>query len=60
MYLFYANATIIIDDEEKVSGNIMKSNIFKNSKSCSSVELINSNGDSIALLNEIEKVIKAF
>ena len=55
----YSNASIIIDDEEKVSGNIMKSNIFKNSKSCSSVNLTNSNGDSIALLNEIEKVIKA-
>jgi len=55
----YANATIIIDDEEKVSGNIMKSNVFKNSKSCSTVDLTKSDGDSSALLDEIEKVIKA-
>ena len=55
----YADATIVIDDEEKVSGNIMKSNVFKNSKSCSTVDLTKSDGDSSALLNEIEKVIKA-
>ena len=55
----FADATIVIDDEEKVSGNIMKSNIFKNSKSCSTVDLTKSNGDSSALLDEIEKVIKA-
>ena len=55
----YADATIVIDDEEKVSGNIMKSNVFKNSKSCSIVDLSKSDGDSSALLDEIEKVIKA-
>ena len=55
----YADATIIVDDEEKVSGNIMKSSIFKNSKSCSTVDLTTSDGDSSALLDEIEKVIKA-
>ena len=55
----YADATIVIDDEEKVSGNIMKSNVFKNSKSCSIVDLTKSDGDSSALLDEIEKVIKA-
>ena len=55
----YADATIVIDDEEKVSGNIMKSNIFKSSKSCSSIDLTKSDGDSTALLNKIEKVIKA-
>ena len=55
----FSDATIVIDDEEKVSGNIMKSNIFKNSKSCSSVDLTKSDGDSSALLDEIEKVIKA-
>ena len=55
----YADATIVIDDEEKVSGNIMKSNVFKNSKSCSTVDLTKSDGDSSALLDEIEKVIKA-
>ena len=54
----FADATIVFDDEEKVSGNIMKSNIFKNSKSCSTVDLTKSNGDSSALLDEIEKVIK--
>ena len=54
----YADATIVIDDEVKVSGNIMKSNIFKNSKSCSTVDLTKSDGDSSALLDEIEKVIK--
>jgi len=37
----------------------MKSNIFKNSKSCSTVDLTKSDGDSSALLDEIEKVIKA-
>ena len=55
----YADATIVIDDEEKVSGNIMKSNVFKNSKSCSTVDLTKSDGDTSALLDEIEKVIKA-
>jgi len=50
---------IVIDDEEKVSGNIMKSKVFKDSKSCSKVDLSKSEGDSSALLNEIEKVIKA-
>mgnify|MGYP003307072839 FL=1 len=55
----YADETIVIDDEEKVSGNIMKSNIFKNSKSCSSIDLTKSDGDSTTLLNKIEKVIKA-
>ena len=55
----YADASIVIDDEEKVSGNIMKSNVFKNSKSCSTVDLTKSDGDSSALLDEIEKVIKA-
>ena len=37
----------------------MKSNIFKSSKSCSSIDLTKSDGDSTALLNKIEKVIKA-
>ena len=55
----YADATIVIDDEEKVGGNIMKTNVFKNSKSCSTVDLTKSDGDSSALLDEIEKVIKA-
>ena len=55
----YAEETIVIDDEEKVSGNIMKSNIFKSSKSCSSIDLTKSDGDSTTLLNKIEKVIKA-
>ena len=55
----YSDATIVIDDEEKVCGNIMKSKVFKDSKSCSKVDLSKSDGDSSALLNEIEKVIKA-
>ena len=55
----YADATIIIDDEEKVSGNIMKSKIFKDSKTCSSVDLTKSEGDYSALLDEIERVIKS-
>jgi starch synthase len=55
----FSDATIVIDDEEKVSGAIMKSNIFKDSKSCSKVDLSKSDGDFSALLNEIEKVIKA-
>ena len=56
----YADATIVVDDEEKVSGNIMKSNIFKNSKSCSTVDLTKSDGDSSALLDEIEKVLRLY
>ena len=55
----YADATIIIDDEEKVSGNIMKSKIFKDSKTCSTVDLTKSEGDYSALLDEIERVIKS-
>jgi len=53
-----ADATIIIDDEEKVSEKIMKTKFFKDSKKCSSVDLSNSEGDSSELLNEIEKVVK--
>ena len=53
-----ADATIIIDDEEKISTKIMKTKIFKDSKTCSSVDLSKSEGDSSNLLNEIEKVIK--
>lgn len=53
-----ADATIVIDDEEKVSTKIMKTKIFKDSKKCSSVDLSNSDGDFSELLNEIEKVIK--
>jgi len=56
---FYSDATIVVDDEEKVSGAIMKSKVFKDSKSCSKVDLSKSDGDSSDLLNEIEKVIKA-
>jgi starch synthase len=52
------DATIVIDDEEKVSTKIMKTKIFKDSKKCSSVDLSNSDGDFSELLNEIEKVIK--
>ena len=37
----------------------MKSKVYKDSKSCSKVDLLKSEGDSSALLNEIEKVIKA-
>ena len=55
----YADSTIVIDDEEKVSGNIMKSKVFKDSKSCFSVDLTKSENDYSALLEEIEKVIKA-
>ena len=55
----YKFVTVVIDDEEKVSGNIMKSKVFKDSKFCSKVDLSKSEGDSSALLNEIEKVIKA-
>ena len=53
-----ADATIVIDDEEKVSAKIMKTKIFKDSKKCSSVDLSKSEGDSSDLLNEIEKVVK--
>ena len=53
-----ANATIIVDDEEKVYGNLMKTKIFKDSKSCSHVDITKSDGNSSLLLDEIEKVIK--
>ena len=49
---------IIVDDEEKVYGNIMKTKIFKDSKSCSHVDISKSDGDFSPLLDEIEKVIK--
>ena len=49
----------LIDDEEKVSGNIMKSKIFKDSKTCSTVDLTKSEGDYSALLDEIERVVKS-
>ncbi len=54
----YADATIIIDDDEKISGKIMKTKVFKDSKTCSSIDLINSDGKNDILLEEIEKVIK--
>ena len=54
----YADATIVIDHEEKVSAKIMKTKIFKDSKKCSSVDLSKSEGDSSDLMNEIEKVVK--
>ena len=53
-----ANATIIVDDEEKVYGNLMKTKIYKDSKSCSHVDITKSDGNSSLLLDEIEKVIK--
>jgi Glycogen synthase len=53
-----ANATIIVDDEEKVYGSLMKTKIFKDSKSCSHVDISKSDGNFSPLLDEIEKVIK--
>tara|TARA_B100000902_G_C27173868_1_gene845298 strand:+ start:326 stop:1129 length:804 start_codon:yes stop_codon:yes gene_type:complete len=53
-----ADATIIIDDDEKISTKIMKTNIFKDSKNCSSIKLNTDEDSSSELLNEIEKVIK--
>ena len=38
---------------------IMKSKIFKDSKTCSTVDLTKSEGDYSALLDEIERVIKS-
>ena len=60
MHMGYTSPrTLNIDDEEKVSGNIMKSKIFKDSKTCSTVDLTKSEGDYSALLDEIERVIKS-
>ena len=53
-----ADATIIVDDDEKVHGNLMKTKIFKDSKSCSYVDISKSDGNFSKLLDEIEKVIK--
>ena len=53
-----ADATIIVDNEEKVYGNLMKTKIFKNSKSCSHVDISKSDRNFSPLLEEIEKVIK--
>ena len=54
----YADATIVIDDEEKCSSKLMNSKIFKDSNNCSLVDLSKSDGESSKLLFEIEKVIK--
>ena len=54
----YADATIIVNDEEKISGKIMKSKVFKDSKTLSSVNLLKSESSNYALLDEIERVIK--
>ena len=54
----YADATIVIDNEEKFSSKIMKSKIFKDSNNCTSVDLSKSDGDSSKLLIELEKIIK--
>ena len=54
----YADATIIVNDEEKISGKIMKSKVFKDSKKLSSVDLLKSESSNNALLDEIERVIK--
>ena len=53
-----ADATIIVDDQEKVYGNLMKTKIFKDSKSCSHVDISKSDEDFSLLLDEIKKVIK--
>ena len=53
-----ADATIIVDDQEKVYGNLMKTKIFKDSKSCSHVDISKSDEDFSFLLDEIKKVIK--
>ena len=54
----YADATIIVNDEKKISGKIMKSKVFKDSKKLSSVDLLKSESSNNALLDEIERVIK--
>ena len=54
----YADATIIVNDEEKISGKIMKSKVFKDSKTLSTVDLLKSESSNNALLDEIERVIK--
>jgi starch synthase len=53
-----ADATIIVDDDEKISTKIMKTKIFKDSKNCSSIKLNKDEYNASNLLNEIEKVIK--
>ena len=53
-----ADATIVVDNEEKFTKKIMKTKIFKDSKNCSWVDLSKTEGDSSSLLLEVEKVIK--
>ena len=52
-----ADATIIIDDEEKISKSLMKTKVFKSSRNCSIVDL-KDDEKSINLLNEIDEVSK--
>ena len=54
----YADATIVINSDEKISSKIMKSRIFKDSKNCTSIDLNDSDCDSSNLLNEIARIIK--
>lgn len=55
----FANKTIIINNENNISGQLMKTKIFKNSKTCTSISLDDSDKNYLTLLNEIEDAIKS-
>jgi len=55
----YADKTIIINNNKKISGQLMKTKIFKDSKTCSSIDLHDSDENYTPLLNEIEDAIKS-
>jgi len=55
----YADRTVIVNGEEKVSSKLMKLKVFKDAKNCSTVDLdYGDNTDYSPLLDEIDKLIK--
>ena len=56
----YADATLLVDNDEKFSNKIMKTKVFKDSKTCSMIDLSKKEDEkSSLLLEKIEKVIKS-
>ena len=56
----FADKTIIINNNNNnISGQLMKTKIFKNSKTCTSISVDDSDENYLTLLNEIEDAIKS-
>ena len=56
----YADATLLVDNDEKFSNKIMKTKVFKDSKTCSMIDISKKEDEkSSLLLEKIEKVIKS-